>query len=70
MASIVEPSAAFSAENGTHVAQHGSFGGMEGVLPEFLSGLSGWQIAVTILFVLIAYDQSTSQWLLKLLTTY
>ncbi|OBT94606.1 hypothetical protein VE01_07947 [Pseudogymnoascus verrucosus] len=58
MVSIVEPSAVFTVENGTHLAQHDSNGWAEGVLPGFLSELSGWQIAVTILLILMAYDQS------------
>lgn len=57
MASIVQPSAVFSVGNGTHLAQHDNPGWVEGVLPTFFSELSGWQIAVTILLILIAYDQ-------------
>jgi hypothetical protein len=57
MASIVQPSAAFSVENGTHLAQQDRYGWAEGVLPGFLSELNGWQIAITILLILIAYDQ-------------
>lgn len=57
MASIVEPSAVFTVENGTRLAQHDSYGWAEGVLPGFLAELSGWQIAVTILLILMAYDQ-------------
>lgn len=56
MSSIVKPSAAFSVENGTYPSQDDSYG-LGGVLPSFLSGLSGWQIAVTTLLILIAYDQ-------------
>ncbi|KFY31945.1 hypothetical protein V493_00658 [Pseudogymnoascus sp. VKM F-4281 (FW-2241)] len=58
MVSSVEAGAAFLVENGTHLAQHDSNGWVEGALPSFLSGLSGWQIAVTTLLILIAYDQS------------
>lgn len=68
MASIVEPSAVFSVGNGTNLAQHDSYGWVEGVLPTFLSELSGWQIAVTILFILIAYDQCMFPELLLQLT--
>lgn len=57
MVSIVEPSVVFTVENGTHLAQQDSYGWAEGVLPSFISGLSGWQMAVTILLILMAYDQ-------------
>lgn len=57
MSSIVEPSARFSVETGTYPSQDDSYGGLGGVLPSFLSGLSGWQIAATTLLILIAYDQ-------------
>ena len=69
MSSIVEPSAVFSVENGTYQTQNDSYGGVGGVLPGFLSTLNGWQIAVTILLVLIAYDQCMLPGLIQLPAT-
>jgi C-22 sterol desaturase len=42
--------------------ENGSPGHFHGVLPAFLSGWSNWQIAFTILLVLITYDQSMYRW--------
>lgn len=70
MASTVEPSAVFSVENQTHPARHDINGQMEGVLPSFLSGLSGWQVIVTILLILVTYDQCMLLTLLQLATAF
>lgn len=70
MASSVEPSAVFSVENQTHPAGHGINGQVEGMLPSFLSGLSGWQVTVTILLILVAYDQCMLLILVQLSTAF
>lgn len=57
MASTIEPSAVLPVENQTHLAHHDINGKVEGILPSFLSGLSGWQVTFTILLILVAYDQ-------------
>lgn len=47
-----------SAMNGTDHTQHGTSAYFDGLLPRYLSGRE-WQTVVTVLLVLVAYDQCT-----------
>lgn len=57
MAAIVEGDFAPSIDNGTWTAHNGTTGKLDGFAARQLSELSGWQVAITILLVLVAYDQ-------------
>lgn len=60
MATVIKSSIAPSVENGTNLAQHGASGEVYSVISDYLSGLSTLQIVVTVLLMLVAYDQCTS----------
>lgn len=59
MATIVEGSMPLSVESTTNGTHHGASKLVESLLSNYSFG-SSWQIAITALLVLIAYDQCTS----------
>jgi hypothetical protein len=60
MASTIENSTAPSLGNRTLFAQHDTSGQVDGLLWRYLSGWSSLHIAITVLLILITYDQCTS----------
>lgn len=59
MATVIEGSIMPSVENGTNLGQHGTTSQGNGLLSSYLSDLSGFQLFVTVLLMLIVYDQGT-----------
>lgn len=57
MATVIEGSIMPSVENGTNLGQHGTTSQGNGLLASYLADLSGFQLFVTVLFMLIVYDQ-------------
>jgi hypothetical protein len=60
MPTVIEGSIAPIVENGTHLAQYGVPGEVYNLASNYLSGWSTWQMVVTVLLMLVAYDQCTS----------
>jgi hypothetical protein len=56
MATVIESSSAPFVENGTHLARDGISGQLDNLMSNYVSG-RGWQIAVTVFLMLVAYDQ-------------
>jgi hypothetical protein len=57
MATVIRASSEPFIGNASQPEQDGTLSQIDGLLSDFLSGWSNWQIAVTILLVLITYDQ-------------
>ncbi|KAH6972525.1 cytochrome P450 [Ilyonectria sp. MPI-CAGE-AT-0026] len=57
MATVIEGSIMPSVENGTNLGQHGTTNQGNGLLSSYLSDLNGFQLFVTVLLMLIVYDQ-------------
>jgi hypothetical protein len=59
MATMNESLVAPLDKNATSFAHRGNFRWIDGLLFSYQSGWNGWQVAATVLIILVAYDQRT-----------